>query len=88
MSRIEKFTKRESKQSRRVFTPAEQCSICGYPDYVTYREKQEDGPLIVEKTHVVECLGHDDVPAYCWNKHPEYTKFEKFRVRQLEVTKG
>lgn len=59
------------------------CSICGYPDEVKYEDKDEDG-CTVFKTHIVECLGHGGVHPSMWNKHPDYTKFQKYSVRQRQ----
>lgn len=57
------------------------CNICGYPDIVKYEDKDEDGRLVT-KEHEVQCLGHGGVHGSMWNKHPDYTDYQKFITRQ------
>jgi hypothetical protein len=67
---------------KRIIQKKDQCNICGYPDYVSYQEKNEDTGKIETLTHIVECLGHEDVHPSLWNKSKDYDKYQKFMAQQ------
>jgi len=68
------------------------CSICGYPDVVSYKEENPETGELVTRTHEVPCLGHIGIHPRLWNmsarnvgqefiRSPVYEDFKKARAR-------
>lgn len=44
------------------------CNICGLPEKVTYQEHDAETGTYKKVTHGVDCLGHEGVLPYLWNR--------------------
>lgn len=81
------MTKQETvveKLNKKQMSTEEKCNICSCPRIVEFQEKDEETGKISRKSHVVECGGHQNIPPYLWNKHPQYDKFRQFEVRHKQ----
>jgi len=58
------------------------CNICGFPGKITYKEEDRDTGKVKTTTHEVKCLGHEGIHPSMWNRHPEYTKYQKYALRR------
>lgn len=72
---------RQQKKPRDPNRKLNKCNICGLPGTVTFPDKDDDGRDFTN-SHEVPCLGHTGVHGALWNKHEDYTKYQKFSTRQ------